>query len=1129
MQKFFKILISAIYGLLSGFAFGQELPFTHYTQDHETVSLPSANVQTVYQDQVGYIWFVVYSSGLLRYNGHKIDLYTKEEGLPDLTVYQVLEDQLGRLWVATNVGLAVSRKPLREYTGNQRLGFGARIGETELVKTTIFQNRLAVDIQGRLWIGTRDNGIIRYRFNGLDSVVADTIGTDIYGEGKNRDVRSIAVRRDGTVWVGVGGGDLLMFANHSPKYDVLTEKDGVPRSDSDVLYESPAGKLWGGCRNGLVWRFVKEGGQRRIEVISEGLKSRLSCLIEAPEGTLWAASDGSGVMQIITENIESPQELKPTRPIIYTEKNGFLSDNVNHIIQDREGNLWFAQLGGVAKLRANYSAFSNYTATPHKGEKPILPNPAINAVVPPVAALSPSGIWVGTSGGGISLIKKDGKVETIQADRGLRNNWVTSLALDQKGRLWMGTATGINCLSLNPQMPPPPSRQVHNISFFNQKAIVAGYEYNTISACKVLPLPESMNEGKKIESLWFPAFRVLYCFADNEWFLFRAASGLPATVFHAVAFDDEGRLWVGTIDGGLFRSNISLTLLKMRELPAQDIDYLPEEGAGRFGREIIAPVFEPKWNRLNGAPSNQIETMIWRNGALWVGTPEGLAVIEGDPPQMTTHLIVKDGLRANNITGMAFSPVTGTLWVGTNGGLAEIDPKTRKVVRTVTKQDGLVDNEVWFYGSVAVDAEGTVYFGTAKGLAIYRPQLDTRNTVLPLLRLERADFTEDNSGNNEIAFEYAALSFANEKLVRYKTRLVGYDKDWSPERAEVKIRYTNLSAFLFPRKYTFEIMACNNEGNWTASPLQYSFSVQPAWWQRWWAFAIYTLLLAAGIFVTDRIQRRRLIAKEREKAQIRETELRAEAAELRAQILEVENARKTKELEEARQLQLSMLPKNPPVLPHLDIAADMKTATEVGGDYYDFKVHDDGVLTIAVGDATGHGMQAGTMVAATKSLFNALADEPEPAIILQKATKALKEMGYRKMYMALTIAKIQNHQMLIAAAGMPYTLIHRAAGGDVEEVALKAMPLGSFPNFKYAQKKIALEPGDTVLFLSDGLEEMFDPQGEILGAARVKELVAEAGQKPSEQVITHLKNAGKAWANGRAQEDDVTMVVVRMK
>ena len=283
--------------------------------------------------------------------------------------------------------------------------------------------------------------------------------------------------------------------------------------------------------------------------------------------------------------------------------------------------------------------------------------------------------------------------------------------------------------------------------------------------------------------------------------------------------------------------------------------------------------------------------------------------------------------------------------------------------------------------------------------------------------------------------------------------------------------------------------------------------------QIFWLVGVLGLLLSMSIYLARYFAR---------------TSKNLEAELVKSFELEVENARKTKELEEARQLQLSMLPKNPPVLPHLDIAAEMKPATEVGGDYYDFKVHDNGVLTIAVGDATGHGMQAGTMVAATKSLFNALADEPEPASILQKATKALKEMGYRKMYMALTIAKIQNHQMLVAAAGMPYTLIHRAAGGDVEEIALKAMPLGSFPNFKYEQKKIALEPGDTVLFLSDGLEEMFDPQGEILGAGRVKELVAEAGQKPSEQVIAHLKNAGKAWANGRAQEDDVTMVVVKV-
>ncbi len=93
----------------------------------------------------------------------------------------------------------------------------------------------------------------------------------------------------------------------------------------------------------------------------------------------------------------------------------------------------------------------------------------------------------------------------------------------------------------------------------------------------------------------------------------------------------------------------------------------------------------------------------------------------------------------------------------------------------------------------------------------------------------------------------------------------------------------------------------------------------------------------------------------------------------RREELEAENEQRAKELEEARQLQLSMLPKNVPQLPDLEIAAYMKTATEVGGDYYDFHVADDGTLTIAIGDATGHGLKAGTVVTATKSLFHELA------------------------------------------------------------------------------------------------------------------------------------------------------------
>ncbi len=245
--------------------------------------------------------------------------------------------------------------------------------------------------------------------------------------------------------------------------------------------------------------------------------------------------------------------------------------------------------------------------------------------------------------------------------------------------------------------------------------------------------------------------------------------------------------------------------------------------------------------------------------------------------------------------------------------------------------------------------------------------------------------------------------------------------------------------------------------------------------------------------------------------------------------LETENARKARELEEARRLQLALLPKTIPKLPHLDIAVFMQTATEVGGDYYDFNVNAEGVLTVAIGDATGHGLQAGTIVASTKSLFKALVDEPHPAQVLRKMSLALKSMGFRKMFMAMTVAKFHDHRLTVSAAGMPFTLVHRASTGHTEKVILKAVPLGSFPDFEYQQKVLKLRPGDTVLFVSDGLHETFNRREEMLGESRVIKLFTEIAQKRPDRIVAHLSQAAKAWANGRMQHDDMTILAMKIR
>jgi serine phosphatase RsbU (regulator of sigma subunit) len=127
--------------------------------------------------------------------------------------------------------------------------------------------------------------------------------------------------------------------------------------------------------------------------------------------------------------------------------------------------------------------------------------------------------------------------------------------------------------------------------------------------------------------------------------------------------------------------------------------------------------------------------------------------------------------------------------------------------------------------------------------------------------------------------------------------------------------------------------------------------------------------------------------------------------------IEAEYQQRAKEMEEARQLQLSMLPQGVPYLPHVEVAACMKPATEVGGDYYDWRLGADGTLTVAIGDATGHGLKAGTMVTVTKGLFNHLAEQADLVDTLSQTSRALKRMNLRSLFMAMTLVRLKGYHL----------------------------------------------------------------------------------------------------------------------
>ncbi|HEX7069291.1 MAG TPA: SpoIIE family protein phosphatase [Rhodothermales bacterium] len=242
--------------------------------------------------------------------------------------------------------------------------------------------------------------------------------------------------------------------------------------------------------------------------------------------------------------------------------------------------------------------------------------------------------------------------------------------------------------------------------------------------------------------------------------------------------------------------------------------------------------------------------------------------------------------------------------------------------------------------------------------------------------------------------------------------------------------------------------------------------------------------------------------------------------------LEAEYARKTKELDAARRLQLSLLPNEVPGVDHADIAVAMRPAMEIGGDYYDFDTNGD-VVTFAIGDATGHGAEAGAMVTATKILFASLCREPRIENILVRSSATLKRVGINKLYMALAVGRITPTELHLAGAGMPPAIIYRARTGICEQVALKGMPLGSFAEFPYATTRTRLEPGDTVILMSDGFPEAFNESGEMLGYERAFELVQSVAKMNPSDMIWALMDRAREWCGRHPITDDITFMVMR--
>lgn len=764
---------------------------------------------------------------------------------------------------------------------------------------------------------------------------------------------------------------------------------------------------------------------------------------------------------------------------------GLQENDVNFILADRQGGIWLAQGRGLARVE-NAAGLSQYAA--------------------------PAGI----------------------------KDFVSSI-IRHRGNLYVATGLGVfylpsrpiatNSHTLSPWPRAPEFQPLEGITAQSWSLLAAGntllaatnegvYQIEGARAAFVKKsvgdsfFSMSLQRAKHDSHLVYVGLRdglaaLRYDPAASRWIDEGRIPGIHEPIWSIVA-SEERRLWLGTEAQGVLQ--VSLPEAISREMRWQEktrverFDYrngLPkgwvgvytihgrtiftsDEGIFRFDRATNRFFPDSTYGSMFADGSRDVEVVAEdQHGNVWLGSEEAAeinrAVRQADgsfvPEKEASFHLAKTAIwtiypEPHRLPGAASSVV----WFGGPEGLLRYDagmPKRERgdyaaLIRRITLPQKSGADSVLF-GGADRESEG-------------RKQPPTLAYA-----------------HNALRFEFAAPSFENESANQFQCFLEGFDQGWSTWSKAAEKDYTNLSE----GEYRFHVRA-RNVYQQESREAVYAFKILPPWYRTWQAYWAGATLAGAILFGLRRYDMRR-------------------------QKQRAEHQRRVKELEEARLLQLSMLPQEIPQLPHLELAAYMKPATEVGGDYYDFCSSREGGVILAVGDATGHGLKAGTMVTAMKSLFLALAPNSALAEVFQQSSQALKRMNLRQIYMTLLLARIDGARLALCGGGMPPVLIYRAATQQVEEIDLKGIPLGWVADFRYEQQELEFLAGDVILMMSDGFPERLNPRGETLGYEKAKALLAQAATETPQRIIARFVQASEDWARGRPQNDDTTFVVVKAK
>ena len=1011
--------------------------------------IPQSKVYDVIQDDNGYLWLAT-ESGISKFDGVNFTNYTAENGLAEGGIKALLKDSEGNIWMGHKSG-GISFFDGKEIKIHP-------VSELIRVEITSF----LMDHENILWITTHGDGLIR-----LDNPYEFDHGKIRYEQYKGRQISDLVF--SGTM----AKGDTLFFItdiglkkyNKSENlFERYTPKGLSRYFQISAMFEGRNGDIWFGTHNGGLYRYIKSKNEFKIYDARDGLASNfISTISEDSQENIWVGTWGGGITKFTGEtyktfdNSNGLSDLKIRRIIedvegniligtnehglaifkgekftTYGIKDGLIDQNVWAIVQDKGGKYWFGTNKGVSVYNPDAGS---------KGIKFAHYNQESNGIGDQIRYLKNDNnrnIWIGTADAGVTMYNyKTGRFEYSIINRHFStNNLITVMEIDKKNQLWVGTLDGLIYYDIDKEKS------------------------------KVLSHIHGLN-GSDISALYA---------------------------------DSKNRVWVGINNG-------------------KGLNLILGDSIGKIELEGLV------------TPKCMVED---KEGNIWIGTQtKGVIVYDGN--KVIKTITENDGLLSNLINQLNVDD-NNDIYVGTSRGLNKIDTKGN--IRTYTEKSGFTGIEAK-ENATYKDKEGNLWFGTVKGVTKYQPILDVCFQPEPLTHVARLQVNRKDREmipnqifsylENDFTFDYNSICLNNPDAVKYQIMLEPADKDWRPVTERTVETYSSLA----PGKYSFKVKAKNSAGIWNSEPVTYEFTIKPPFYKTW--VFILSVVVAGLLMIISYIKvREKNLVKEKK---ILEEKVKERTAEVVQKSIEIEKKNKdiTDSIRYAKRIQTAVLP---PEIPFDNTFVFFRPKDIVSGDFYWIETIDNKEMIAAV-DCTGHGVPGAFLSLLGHGMLTKIVREYgilEPAKILDQldleiinALHQKNVKGERVVNDGMDLALIcYNKDTQILEFSGAYNPLIRIRNGELEEIKADRFPIGMtsiHDTKKFTNREIKVEKGDVFYIFSDGYADQFGgKKGKKFRKKNMKDLLISIQDKTMDEQGKELERFILDWMKNHEQIDDIVFI-----